>query len=85
MKVVLSEVFLKQLKKTDKSIAKKITNYLKEIETLDNPRSRGKALTNNLSGYWRYRLGSFRIVCQIKDEALIVEALYFGHRKDIYK
>ena len=51
MKVVLTETFKKQLKKLDAAISKRVLDYLEQIELLDNPRSRGKALTSNLSGY----------------------------------
>ena len=71
MKVVLTETFKKQLKKLDAVISKRVLDYLEQIELLDNPRSRGKALTSNLSGLWRYRVGDYRILCRIRDDKLI--------------
>ena len=71
MKVVLTETFKKQLKKLDAAISKRVLDYLEQIELLDNPRSRGKALTSNLSGLWRYRVGDYRILCRIRDNKLI--------------
>ena len=62
MKVILTETFKKQLKKLDAAISKRVLDYLEQIELLDNPRSRGKALTSNLSGLWRYRVGDYRIM-----------------------
>lgn len=85
MKTIISDLMKKQLLKTDKSISKKILKYLKEIEALDNPRSRGKGLKGNLSAFWRYRVGDLRIICEIRDFELVIEALYFGNRKDVYK
>ncbi|EMB47969.1 MULTISPECIES: type II toxin-antitoxin system RelE family toxin [Treponema] len=67
MKVILTETFKKQLKKLDAVISKRVLDYLEQIELLDNPRSRGKALTSNLSGLWRYRVGNYRILCRIND------------------
>jgi mRNA interferase RelE/StbE len=84
-KVELSPKALKALQKLDKSIAQKIWNELKEIETLDNPKDRGKALTGNLRGLWRYRVGNYRIVCDIINKRLIVLALAIGHRSSIYE
>ena len=72
MKVVLTETFKKQLKKLDAAISKRVLDYLEQIELLDNPRSRGKALTSNLSGLWRYRVGDYRILCRICDDKLII-------------
>ena len=72
MKVILTETFKKQLKKLDAAISKRVLDYLEQIELLDNPRSRGKALTSNLSGLWRYRIGDYRImsVLEIYDSRL---------------
>lgn len=84
MRVVYSEPCLKQLRKIDKPEAKRIICCMKEIEMLDNPRSRGKALVNNLKGLWRYRVGDWRIICDIVDEEIIINVLELGHRREIY-
>ena len=60
MKVILTKASKKQLKKLDSSISKRILDYLEQLELIDNPRSRGKALTSNLAGLWRYRVGDYR-------------------------
>lgn len=54
MKVQLSEQAKKTLSKLDKPISRKITSYLHEIEKLADPRSRGKGLTADKTGLWRY-------------------------------
>lgn len=83
-RVNLSETALKQLRKLDPPIAKRIRAELVELKTLTDPRSRGKALTGNQRGYWRYRVGDYRIICLIEDEELIILALKIGHRSKIY-
>ena len=85
MKVVLTETFKKQLKKLDAAISKRVLDYLEQIELLDNPRSRGKALTSNLSGLWRYRVGDYRILCRICDDKLIITVIKIGHRSTVYR
>ena len=60
MKVILTDKAKKQLKKLDSSISKRILDYLEQLELIDDPRSRGKALTSNLAGLWRYRVGDYR-------------------------
>ena len=85
MKVVLTEIFKKQLKKLDAAISKRVLDYLEQIELLDNPRSRGKALTSNLSGLWRYRVGDYRILCRICDDRLIITVIEIGHRATVYR
>ncbi len=84
MKVVLTDSFKKQIKKIDNSVAKLILNYLKQIENLEDPRSRGKKLIGNLAGIWRYRVGDYRIFCRIVDDEYIIYAIDFGHRKNAY-
>ena len=85
MKVVLTETFKKQLKKLDAAISKRVLDYLEQIELLDNPRSRGKALTSNLSGLWRYRVGDYRILCRIRDDKLVITVIEIGHRSTVYR
>lgn len=65
---------------------KKITGFLKDrIETAEDPRRFGKALTANLTGLWRYRIGDYRVICLIQDEKLLVLALKVGHRRQLYR
>lgn len=85
MKVILTETFKKQLKKLDAAISKRVLDYLEQIELLDNPRSRGKALTSNLSGLWRYRVGDYRILCRICDDKLIITVIEIAHRSTVYR
>lgn len=76
----------KQLKKLDKAIAGKILHWLyKNIDNTPHPRLYGKALTGELNGYWRYRIGDYRIICDIQDDKLIILALQVAHRKQGYK
>nr|WP_071132749.1 type II toxin-antitoxin system RelE/ParE family toxin [Alterileibacterium massiliense] len=80
-----SERAIKQLKKLDKGTQKLILTWLgKNLENCDNPRIKGKGLTANRSGEWRYRVGNYRIICDIRDEELIILALSIGHRRNIY-
>lgn len=50
-----------------------------------NPRSSGKALQGEFKGLWRYRIGDYRVICQIKDKELVILVIDLAHRKDIYK
>ena len=84
MKVIVSEPAKKTLKKLDKQVSARITKYLHELETLSDPRSRGKGLTADKSGLWRYRVGDYRIICIILDDKLIVNVVKIGHRSDVY-
>ena len=57
----------------------------KNIQGCEDPRIHGKALSSNRSGQWRYRIGDYRLLCEMHDNVLIILALSVGHRKEVYK
>jgi mRNA interferase RelE/StbE len=82
----LSERALKQLGKLDRQTQRDIFAYCDErIAGTGDPRRFGKALTGPYRGLWRYRLGDYRLICQIKDRELIVLVLAVGHRREVYR
>ena len=82
--IKFSENFNKDFKKLDHYTQRIIIAWIdKHINGSDNPRNTGKALTNNLKGLWRYRIGDYRLICEIHDDELIILALAIGHRIDI--
>ena len=84
--VIFSESFNKDFKKLDHYTQTMIISWVdKHIDGTENPRSTGKALTNNFKGLWRYRIGDYRLICEIHDKRLIILALSIGHRKEIYR
>lgn len=72
------------LRKLDKPVLRRIRKYLEEVDALDNPRDRGKPLTANKAGLWAYRQGSWRVVCDIQDEKLVILVVDAGPRQNIY-
>lgn len=76
---------LQELLKLDKQTIKHIRKYLEErVAASDNPRAYGKALSSNLAGLWRYRVGDYRIIVEIQDNELTILAVKIGHRSKIY-
>jgi len=75
---------LRQLRKLDRATARRIVDYLDDVARLDDPRSRGKALVGDRAGIWRYRVGDYRILCELVDAELLIVALEVGHRGAIY-
>lgn len=75
----------KVMRKLDKSIAARVFDELDAMAKLENPRSRGKALAGNLAGVWRYRVGDYRILCDIEDGRLVVVVVDVAHRCEVYK
>lgn len=77
---------LNQLRKLDKQSARRILDFLDErVAQRDNPRSTGKALTGPLGGLWRYRVGDFRVICEIQDGELRVLVVELGNRREVYR
>lgn len=84
--VSISDFAEKQLKKLDKAVQKRILDYLEDrLEGCKNPRHFGELLKGDKAGLWRFRVGDYRIISEIREEELIVLALAIGHRRDIYK
>lgn len=75
----------KQLGRIDRTWQRRILNYMdNDIGLLDDPRQRGKALAGNQGGFWRYRIGDYRLICSIDESIRIILVLKVGHRRDIY-
>lgn len=75
----------KTIKKMDKYVALFLLKEMqKTLNNIENPRYTGKDLTGNKKGLWRYRIGNYRIICDIDDTNLIILALEVGHIKSIY-
>jgi mRNA interferase RelE/StbE len=86
-KIELSVEADRELRKLDPQQAKRILKFLQErVARLDDPRSIGKALQGaRLGEFWRYRVGTFRLICKIEDDRLLVLVLRIGDRKEIYR
>lgn len=84
--IEVTKTATKQLSKLDRNEAKQITSFLRDkVSSLNNPRDLGKALTGNMAGLWRYRVGDWRVICEIQDNELIVLVIELGHRREIYR
>ena len=78
-KVVFTERAKKQLKKLDRYTSSLIIGWLeKNIDGCENPRIHGKGLVENKSGQWRYRMGNYRSICEIRDNEVIVFSIRNG-------
>ena len=74
-----------QLRKLDKGSARRIMDYMDERVATADPRRIGQALTGPLGRLWRYRVGSYRVVCDIQDEAVRVLVVRVGKRDQVYR
>lgn len=77
---------VKEFSKLDAPIRKQILLWIKKnLEGCENPRWTGKALSANKSGLWRYRIGKYRIICNIHDETALVLVIKSGKRETVYE
>jgi len=38
-----------------------------------------------LGGLWRYRVGDFRVICDIQDGSLRILVVQLGNRREVYR
>jgi mRNA interferase RelE/StbE len=76
----------KELKKVGRTEAARIIATLEtRIAVLEDPRSLGTALTGELGGLWRWRIGDYRVVARIEDERITILVVRIGHRREVYR
>lgn len=78
---------LKELKRLDRPVQIRLVAFLRDrLAPLDDPRSLGEALSGaRLGSYWKYRVGDWRIVCDIQDQRVVVRVLRLGNRREAYR
>ena len=86
-RIELDDAAKKDLAKLDKPVAKRITAFIRErLALLDDPRSIGDALKGSRLGeLWRYRIGDYRIIANIEDDALKILVIKIGNRREAYR
>ena len=83
--VEYSKTAMNTIKKMDSSASKLIRTWIeKNLMNTENPRIKGKVLTGDLKGLWRYRVGDYRILVEIQDAKIVILILDIGHRSKIY-
>ena len=77
----------KQLRKMGSQNAQRVISYLDtRVAPLDVPRTLGRALEGQQFNHlWRYKVGDYRIICDIQDQRLVVLVVEVGHRREIYR
>ena len=76
----------KQIKKLDRDTQVRIVRFLRErVSVGGNPRQWGRPLRGDKADLWRYRVGDYRLICEIQDRTITVLVLEVGHRKDVYR
>lgn len=85
-RIEISRTAEKKITKLNRAAQKSIQSFLRErLMPAENPRQWGKPLHGEKQGLWRYRVGDYRLICDIQDDRVIVLVLEVGHRKDVYR
>ena len=76
----------KAVDKLDHQSSDRIKDFLRNrLAQHPNPRELGKALKGSFATYWSYRVGDFRIICDIQDKKLVILVVAIGNRRDVYR
>jgi mRNA interferase RelE/StbE len=79
------EACRRQLKGLGPEVKAEILAYMREnVVDSDDPCDSAKALTGRWSGHWRYRIGTYRVICKMRNREMVVMAVKAGHRGDVY-
>jgi len=75
----------KDLKKLDRQIQIRISKFIQRLMISNNPTHLGEKLRGDLSKFWKYRIGDYRLICYLDYEKLEISVLKISHRKNVYK
>ena len=76
----------KELKKLDRAVTARIIKTLEQrIAVLDDPRTLGSALVGEHAGYWRWRIGDYRVVARIEDDRVVILVVRVAHRREVFR
>jgi mRNA interferase RelE/StbE len=69
----------------DRPLASKLRRCFQRLEI--SPRNAGniKRLTGHWSGYWRYRIGDWRVIYRIEDSTERISVVVIAHRREVYE
>ncbi len=73
----------KELAKLDRRIQHRILQFLQDRASED-PTRLGQSLAGIWAGLWRYRVGDYRIICDLEEDRLVILVVRVGHRSDVY-
>ena len=81
-----TETARNQIRRLGRPVARRIVDYMSErVASLEDPTSCGRALSGPLGGLWRYRVGDYRVVCELRDDALRILVVRIAHRSGAYR
>ncbi len=83
-RVLIDARAARQLEKLPKPILQRIDNAIVSLSADPRPAS-AKLLRGKLKEGWRIRIGQYRVLYRIDDDAQEVRILEVGHRREVYR
>ena len=84
--IELSTTAERALKKLDRQASARISDFIdSRLNGIDDPRRIGKALHAALRDHWSYRVGDYRLICELRDAKVTILIVDIGHRSEIYR
>jgi mRNA interferase RelE/StbE len=86
-KIDFAETAAKQFRKLDAPVARRIAAFLRgRVAPATDPRALGAALKGDeLGQFWKYRVGDYRVIAQIRDREVRILVVRIGHRREVYR
>ena len=81
----LSDAAKDALDKLDRSMRARMDKFFDRLSVHPDPRAIGAPLVGVLAGRWRYRVGAYRIICEIRHDVLVIEVIKIAHRREVYR
>jgi mRNA interferase RelE/StbE len=81
-----TDIAERKILRLDKPIRLRILAFMRErVQPAEDPKTLAETLSGEFRGLWRFRVGDYRIICDIQSSVRVVEVQDIGHRSDVYR
>lgn len=81
--VLIKPAAQRQLKKLPRAVQADLIALIEQLA--QDPRPLGCKKLKGRQSQYRMRLGDYRVIYSIEEEALVVRVIKVGHRRDVYE
>lgn len=83
--VQLSRAAQRFYEKADEPLARRLNRCFEQLQRDPYNHPNIKRLTGKLAGYFRYRVGDWRVVYEVREDNSIVIIMLIAHRREVYR
>jgi mRNA interferase RelE/StbE len=85
-RIEYNEVAERSILDLDKPVRQRVLAFMRDrVASSSDPKGLAEHLHGELRGLWRFRVGDYRVICDIHKAIEVVEVLEVGHRSRVYK